>query len=114
MTDNHDSFDNTLEFIRSCVKRRRILWIYHVNMRLKKRFIARESIVASTDYFEIIEEYPRDKYLPSYLVYAKFEEQVFHILFAVDIEADNVRVVTAYRPNPKEWEHDLKTRRQPK
>jgi|GEM_PF-1286299 len=27
-----------------------------------------------------------------------------HVLFAVDVDDDNVRVVTAYRPDPEEWE----------
>jgi hypothetical protein len=40
-------------------------------MRLKGRFIPREAILASTESYEIIEEYPKDKYLPSCLVYAE-------------------------------------------
>ena len=35
----------------------------------------------------------------------------FHVQFALDVEGDNVRVVTVYRPDPVEWEADLKTRR---
>ena len=30
---------------------------------------------------------------------------------AADVESDNVRVVTAYLPDPNEWESDLKARR---
>jgi hypothetical protein len=33
------------------------------------------------------------------------------VLFAVDVEGDKVRVVTAYRPGAEEWEPDLKARR---
>ena len=36
---------------------------------------------------------------------------VFHVLFAADVEGDNVRVVTAYHPDAGEWQDDLKTRR---
>jgi len=61
---------------------------------------------------EIIEEYSEDKYLPSYLVYSKYQQIIFHILFAIDVEADNVRIITTYRPNPQNWEEDLKKRRQ--
>jgi hypothetical protein len=32
-------------------------------------------------------------------------------LVAVDVEGDNVRVATAYRPDAGEWRDDLKTRR---
>lgn len=55
---------------------------------------------------------PEDKYLPSYLVLARHGSEVFHVLFAVDVEGDNVRVVTSYRPDPMEWQPDMTTRRQ--
>ena len=80
-------------------------------MRLKGRFIPREVILDSTDTYEIIEEYPGDKYLPSYLVYAEHKGEVLHIHMATDIAASAVVIVTAYRPTPDKWEADLKTRR---
>jgi len=33
------------------------------------------------------------------------------MLFAVDVQGDNVRVVTSYRPDRGEWQEDMKTRR---
>lgn len=33
------------------------------------------------------------------------------VLFAADVEGDNVRVVTSYRPDPGEWQADLTARR---
>lgn len=42
---------------------------------------------------------------PSDLVLAQHRSDSFHVLFAADVEGDNVRVVTSYRPNPKEWEN---------
>jgi hypothetical protein len=80
-------------------------------MRMKERFIPRHYIFDSVDCYEIIEAYPDDKYLPSYLVYSRFEGQVFHILFAVDHEGKNIRVITAYFPSLDDWNVDLKTRR---
>lgn len=84
---------------------------YHVNMRMKDRAISRETILAAESAYEIIESYPDDKYLPSYLVFARNQSSVFHALFAVDVADDNVRVVTAYSPDPGQWSNDLKTRR---
>ena len=55
--------------------------------------------------------YPKDKYFPSYLVYSHYQDKIFHVLFAVDIEEDNVRVITAYYPDLEEWKEDFKTRR---
>jgi len=78
---------------------------------MKERFIPRNYIFESVENFEIIEEYPKDKYLPSFLVYSRFERYLFHILFAVDLEGENARVVTAYFPSLEEWQPDLKTRR---
>ena len=100
-----------LTFVQRCVRSRRILWTYHINMRLQGRHITRGAILAAVDSYEIIETYPEDKYLPSYLVLAKHEGCGFHVLFATDVEADNVRVVTTYRPDPGEWKPDLRTRR---
>ena len=58
-----------------------------------------------------MEAYPDDKYLPSYLVLGRAGADTLHVLVAVDVEGDNVRVVTAYRPDAGEWLDDLKTRR---
>ena len=100
-----------LRFIQECVRNRRVLWTYHVNMRLKGRFIPREAILDAVDSYEIIEAYPEDKYLPSYLILARSAGEASHVLFAADLEGANVRVVTAYRPTEGDWEDDLKTRR---
>ncbi len=103
--------DDPLKFIQQRVRSRQILWTYHVNMRLHGRHVTREEILDAVDTYEIIESYPEDKYLPSYLVLAKHAGSAFHVLFATDVENDNVTAVTAYRPDPKEWNRDLRTRR---
>ena len=71
----------------------------------------REFILDAVDSYEIVESYPGDKYLPSYLVLARRPGDAIHVLFAADLEGNNVRVVTAYRPSPDEWDDDLRTRR---
>ena len=103
-----------LRFIQECVRDRRVLWTYHVNMRLKGRFIPREAVLHAVESYEIIEAYPGDKYVPSYLVLGRSAGEAFHVLFAADLEGGNVRVVTAYRPSEGEWQDDLKTRRVPR
>lgn len=82
-----------------------------MNVRLAGRFIARETILDAVDTYELVEAYPADKYLPSYPILARCSANTFHVLFAADVEGDNVRVVTSYRPDPGEWEPDQKTRR---
>lgn len=80
-------------------------------MRLEGRSIPREAVLTSVDTYVIIEEYPEDKYLPSYLIYALYMEQVVHIHIAIDIENDNIRIITTYKPTLDKWEEDFKTRR---
>jgi hypothetical protein len=97
-----------LAFIQRCVRERKLFWTYHVNMRLERRHISRDDILHAVDSYEIVEAYPDDKYLPSYLVLAGAS---FHVLFAVDTGGDNVRVVTAYRPEENEWEPGFRKRK---
>ena len=103
--------EDPLAFIVRCVREHRVYWTYHVNMRLAGRHISRRDICEATDTYELVEAYPDDKYLPSYLVLAAMAGNAFHVLFAADVSGDNVRVVTSYRPSPTDWESDMKTRR---
>jgi len=100
----------TLQFIRQCVEQRRVYWTYHVNMRMENRFISRRMVLDSAKSYEIIESYPVDKYLPSHLVCATHGSDIFHVLFAVDVSNNNVRVVTAYQPDKAKWSDDMKRR----
>ncbi len=85
-----------------------------MNLRLKGRSVSRQIILDAVDSYELVESYPDDKYLPSYLVLACLGGDAIHVLFATDVEGENVRVVTAYRPSPNEWVEDLKMRRAPR
>lgn len=101
---------DALAFIQRCVQERKVYWTYHVNMRLPGRYLSRDELLGATESYEIIESYPEDKF-PSYLVWATSGGGPFHVLFAADVDGDNVRIVTAYRPNTDEWESDLKSRK---
>ena len=68
-----------VEFIRQSVAGGRILWTYHVNMRLRARSISRKQIVGAVSAFEVIESYPEDKYLPSYLVFCRSERNLTYL-----------------------------------
>jgi len=79
-------------------------------MRMEKRSIDRQILLEAVETYEIIEAYPDDKYLPSYLIYFVANGQVFHAVIAVDIANSNVRIVTLYAPDPDQWSEDLKRR----
>jgi hypothetical protein len=82
-----------------------------LRLLIEKRFLVRQIVLDSVRDYEIIEAYHGDKYLTSYLVFSKYRDKVFYVLFAVDVEEDNIRVITAYYPSTDEWEEGLKTRR---
>ena len=98
-------------FIRDCIRGGRTLWTYHVNMRLEQRSVGREMIIQAAESYEMVEEYPNDKYFPSYLLMGRRDKDAFHVLFGADVDGQNVRIITAYYPSPEEWEENLKTRR---
>ena len=111
MTPNHKIPDDPVGFIRRCLGDGRVYWTYHVNMRLASRGIGRTDVLQAAADLQLLEAYPEDKYLPSYLLLAQAPPGPVHLLCAVDIEGDNVRIVTAYRPDPTEWGEDMKKRR---
>ena len=80
-------------------------------MRLEQRSLRSEMLLKGADSLEVIEAYPDDKYLPSFLVRGEFEGRVFHAQIATDVEARNVRVVTMYIPVPEEWDSGFRIRR---
>ncbi len=86
-------------------------WTYHVTMRLKQRSLGSEILIKGADSLEIIESYPDDKYLPSFLLRGEFEARVFHVQIAADVEGGNVRIVTMYIPAPEEWDSEFRARR---
>jgi hypothetical protein len=86
--------ERPLDFIRECLFRREIRWTYHVTMRLKQRSLGSEILIKGAASLEIIESYPDDKYLPSFLLRGEFEDRVFHVQIATDVQAGNVRIVT--------------------
>ncbi len=111
MTDERLLPGDPILFVQDCIRRGRVFWTYHVNIRLESRFIPRESVLGAVETLELVEAYPDDKYLPSYLVLGRVGAAALHVLVAVDVRGDNIRIVTAYRPDPGDWHDDLKSRR---
>jgi hypothetical protein len=78
---------------------------------LQERRLTGRALGEAVETIEIIEAYPKDKYLPSFLLRGEVPEFVFHALVATDLEGDNIRVVTMYVPDPLEWDKDGRVRR---
>lgn len=104
--------EDPLAFIRSCLAAGRIRWTYHASMRLQQRSLNSAAVLAGIASLEIIEAYPDDKYLPSFLLRGEHDGTVFHAQVAVDIEGENVRIVTIYIPNGADWNAEFRMRRE--
>lgn len=106
--------ESDLEFIQRCVLQGKLFWTYHSKMRLGERDVRSFAVRNSTARYEIIERRdpdPSSVRLPSCLVLTSHRRRRIHILFALDREGDNVRIVTAYFPDDLRWKPDGRTRR---
>jgi hypothetical protein len=93
----------TLDGIRDKVQEGGYGFSDHAVKRMIKRSISRREVEAVISGGEIIEEYPHDKYSPSCLVYGKTEAgRDLHIQVSLP---PIVVVITAYEPDPEEWEN---------
>ena len=61
----------------------------------------------------VIAEYPDDKPFPSYLVAGFVAERALHVVVAVDSKERKGVVITAYPPEPEQWDDLFEKRRTP-
>ncbi len=83
----------------------------HAVRRMFEREFAVADVVAAIRAGEIIESYPDDEPLPSYLLLGFIGEEPLHVVVAVDAEANRCVTITLYRPAPELWGRDFQTRR---
>ena len=90
-----------LEAIRNAVSNKDYLYTAHALARTTERHIGRVEIEEVIAAGEMIEEYPDDKYGPTCLLYGRTsKKRHLHVLVSVP----PVKIITAYEPNPEEWE----------
>ena len=78
--------------------------------KLRLRRIKAADIEQAVKSGNIIEDYSNDPRGPSCLLLGRVGNRNLHILFA-RLEAEELLVVTAYEPDPEEWENDWQTRK---
>ncbi len=100
-----------IEKIKFAVVKGKIEWQKHALERMLERVIGRNSVKKVLLTGDIIESYPNDKPYSSYLVAGKDDSELFHIVVAFDENSGTCYIITAYRPDVKHFESDLKTRR---
>ena len=57
-----------------------------------------------------IEDYPEDQRGASCLIFGLAGERPLHVLCG-RLDAEEILIITAYEPDPVEWEDDWKTRK---
>ena len=98
-----------IERIKKQVEAKNYRFTIHGFERCVERHISPNEVKDIMLSGEVIEDYPKDKYSPSCLIYGVTKEgRILH----VQCSRDPVWVITAYDPtlNPDEWEADFKRR----
>ena len=100
-----------IEKIKALCKKLAIRPTKHALLRLLQRNITIDDVVYSLSNGEIIEEYSKDYPFPSCLVLGiTVNKKYIHTVCSIS-EDDELWIITAYYPNPDEWENDYKTRK---
>lgn len=87
-----------------------IRWTDHVMKRLLLRGISQADVLQAIHSGEIIEDYPDDYPYPSGLLLG-YDTAGAALHVCCGRGPGEVWMITAYHPNPDEWEADLKTRK---
>ena len=85
----------------------------HAWERMESRGISVSDVLHVLDSGEQIEQYPDDTPFPSALMLARVSERPLHVVAASDTANDVTYVVTAYEPDPNEWDVEFRRRRSP-
>ena len=100
-----------IDLIKQMVKDGKIRWTNHVMNRLLQSNINQRDIEKALLAGVIIEEYENDYPYPSCLVYGNnIDRDVLHIVWGLD--EMELWIITAYYPDNRDWEDDLKTRKE--
>lgn len=92
-----------LEAVQKAVAQGDYRYTAHALQRTTTRHISRIEIEEAVVKAEIIEEYPEDKYGPSFLPYGETTKQrILHIQIRLP---PSVKIITAYEPDPDQWEN---------
>jgi hypothetical protein len=88
-----------------------IIYSGHAVRRMFQRGLTPAEVRAAITYGEVIAAYIDDVPFPSYLMLHWIKDRPVHVVVAVDKESGLCLVVTAYIPDPSQWQPDFKTRR---
>ena len=88
-----------------------VRWTAHALKRLMQRGISQDDVTQAVRTGEIIEQYPNDYPYPSCLILGKdLRGEPLHAVCGLG--ETELWMITAYHPDPAEWELDWKTRKE--
>ena len=97
--------------LRDKIRRGLVEYSLHATRQLIARNITPEEIAQSVLAGEVIEDYPQDKYGPSCLMLGRtLNRRVLHVQ-CTHPSRPLVKVITAYEPDPAEWDETWKLRK---
>ncbi|MFQ5961400.1 MAG: DUF4258 domain-containing protein [Candidatus Methylomirabilales bacterium] len=89
----------------------RLVFRIHALQRMFKRRISDEDVRQVLATGKTIETYPGDKPFPSRLVFGWCGSRPIHVVVADNTTEHETIVITAYEPDPIEWEPGFERRR---
>ena len=99
-----------LDIIRARVAAGKYMISFTHTEKLRRRCIRAQEIEDAIASGAIIEDYPSDSRGPSCLLLGYAGTRPLHIVCG-RIETDEILIITAYQPDPNEWEADWTTRK---
>lgn len=100
-----------IETLRKYFKEDMIVISEHAKNRCRVRDIKQKDVRNCIMTGEIIEQYPGDFPFPSCLVFGyAIDRRIIHVV--ISSEGESGRIITAYIPDTKRFENDLKTRKE--
>ena len=105
-----DFLEQRLAVIRERVERGDYVISFTHTEKLRERKIGAEDIEEAIRNGVIIEDYPDDPRGPSCLILDRSGGRTLHVV-CDRLEEEQILIITAYEPDPAEWESDWRTRR---
>jgi hypothetical protein len=105
-----DFLERSLTVIRERVEREDYVISFTHTEKLRERKIGAQDVEEAIRNGVIIEDYPDDSRGPSCLILGRSSGRTLHVVCG-RLEEKQILIVTAYEPDPAEWESDWRTRR---
>jgi hypothetical protein len=105
-------YSSQLKLIREAAEKEKIAFKKHSVLRMYERGIRADEVKEVLTSGEIIESYPEDKPLPSYLLLGYTSKiRNVHVVVAVDKNEPMLWIITVYLPTTGEWDEEFRKRK---